>query len=96
MRLRYLDSSIPLCVMTKEPREYFERCIEIMSKIEGGKERAATSVFTVAEIGHILEHRESLNGERVKEVLLSLLDSFGLKLLDAEAIICRRNKILKT
>jgi predicted nucleic acid-binding protein len=82
--------------MTREPKEQFERCLEIMGKIEGGKERVATSVFTVAEIGHILGHREGLNTGRVKKAIISLLDSLGLKLLDAEAIVCREAVELKT
>lgn len=96
MQLRYLDSSIPLCILTKNPKEQFDKCMEIMGKIETGKERAATSVFTVAEIGHILEHRESLNKERVKKAVISLLDSLGLKLLDVEALVCRNAIELKT
>jgi predicted nucleic acid-binding protein len=87
--MRYLDASVPLCVMTKEPKKYYGRCVEIMNKIEQGKESAVASVFTIAEIGYILERREGLAGEKLNEMLLSLLDCLGLKLLDVEAIVCR-------
>jgi predicted nucleic acid-binding protein len=84
-----MDTSIPLCVMTGEPKEFYPRCLNIMEKIERGDERVATSVFTVAEMGHILEKRERFGGEAIKDMVLSLLDCHGLKLLDVEAILCR-------
>ncbi len=87
--MKYLDASIPLCVMTGEPSEHYQRCAEIMERLETGKERISTSVFTVAEIRHILEKREKVGIEKAGRMVLSLLDCLGLKLLDAEAILCR-------
>lgn len=87
--MRYVDSSIPLCVMTGEPKGYYGRCLGIMERLEKGEEKAATSVFTIAEIGHILRKREKLEGRKAEDMLLSLLDCEGLKLLDAEAVLCR-------
>ncbi|MFQ5800127.1 MAG: type II toxin-antitoxin system VapC family toxin [Candidatus Hydrothermarchaeales archaeon] len=89
MELRYIDSSLPLCVMTGEPREYYSSCLEIMEKVEKGEETVVTSVFTVAEIGHILKKREKLDSKKTSDMTVSLLDCQGLKLLDVEAILCR-------
>lgn len=89
MGLRYLDSSIPLCVMTGEPRGYYSRCIEIMEKVEKGEEKVATSIFTVAEIQHILKKREKLDAGKTTNMIVSFLDCQGLKLLDVEAALCR-------
>jgi predicted nucleic acid-binding protein len=75
--------------MTGEPAKYYRKCLEIMERLETGRERISTSVFTVAEIRHILEKREKLDREKISRMVLSFLDCLGLKLLDAEAIICR-------
>lgn len=74
--------------MTGEPKKYYGRCLEIMERVEKGEERATTSVFTVAEIGHILKKREKLGREKTAGMVASLLDCQGLKLLDVEAILC--------
>ncbi|MFQ6135942.1 MAG: type II toxin-antitoxin system VapC family toxin [Candidatus Hydrothermarchaeales archaeon] len=89
MKLRYIDSSVPLCVMTGEPRGYHNWCLEIMEQVEKGEENVATSVFTVAEIVHILKKREKLDDEKTTDMIISLLDCQGLKLLDVESILCR-------
>ena len=86
--MKYLDTTIPLCVMTGSPGKYYKRCIEIMKGVEGGDERVVTSVFTIAEMGHILESRENLGKKKVMDMLVSLLDCIGLKLLDVEALLC--------
>jgi len=86
---KYLDASIPLCVLTQEPKEHFERCLKIMDKIEKGNEKVITSVFTIVEIGFILERREGINKGKVAEVLEALIDCLGLKLVDVEAALCR-------
>jgi predicted nucleic acid-binding protein len=75
--------------MTGEPEEHYTRCAEIMVKIEKGEERVATSILTVAELRHILSKREKIEGEKLKRMITSFLDCLGLKLLDAEAPICR-------
>lgn len=74
--------------MTGEPKKYYGRCLEIMERVEKGEERAATSVFTVAEMRHILKKREKLGREKTAGMVTSLLDCQGLKLLDVEAILC--------
>ena len=51
--------------------------------------KVVTSVFTIAEIGFILERREGINKEKVAEILEALLDCLGLKLADVEATLCR-------
>ncbi|WP_456474277.1 type II toxin-antitoxin system VapC family toxin [Candidatus Pyrohabitans sp.] len=87
--MRYIDTSIPLCVMTGEPRELYSRCVEIMGRVERGEEKVSTSVLTVAEIKFILEGREKLNDRKATDMVLSFLDCLGLKLLDVEAGACR-------
>lgn len=56
--LKFLDTSIPLTVMLKEENEFTQNCLEIMEAIEKGKENAITTVFTVAELFHIMVNRE--------------------------------------
>ena len=86
--MRYLDASVPLCVMTGEPAEHYQRCVEIMERVGEGKEKTSTSVFTVAETDHILKRGKLGRDERARK-LKSLLDCSGLKVLDIEAILCR-------
>jgi predicted nucleic acid-binding protein len=75
--------------MTGEPEEHYPGCAGIMERVEAGRERVSTSVFTVAEIRHILEKREKIGQKKATRMVLSLLDCLGLKLLDAEAMVCR-------
>jgi len=87
--LRFLDTSIPLCVMTGEPKEQYQRCLEIMKGVEKGEEKVVTSVFTVAEIKYILEGRERFDENKATHMVISFLDCIGLRLLDVEASACR-------
>ena len=86
--LRYLDASVPLCVMTEEPKGKFEACLRIMEEIEAGEERGMTSVFTIAEIFHILTSRERMKPSKARDKLSALLDCAGLKLVDVHAELC--------
>jgi predicted nucleic acid-binding protein len=65
--LRYIDASIPLCAFFGEPKEKLEACRQIIKKIERGEEKARTSVFTVAEIVHVLMKRE--RPARIEEII---------------------------
>ena len=87
--MRYLDSSIPLCVMTGEPRSHLDECLRIMEHVEEGEEEVATTAFTVAEILHILKKRETIGSKKMNDTIKSFLDCNGLKLLDVEAALCR-------
>lgn len=83
--MRYLDASVPLCVMTKEPKKYYERCVGVVNKIEQGEESAAASVFTIAEIGYILERREALE----------LRSEYGIDFVDAYNVLTMRRNGIK-
>ena len=81
--MRYLDASIFLCVMLKAPKDKFEDVKEIMVKISQGSEHAITTIFTLAEIAHILQ-REKIAKEKIKIYLSALLGCGGLKMIGAE------------
>lgn len=85
--LKYLDTSIPLCAITGEPRDKFEACREIMKKIEQGKERVRTTTFTVAEIVHVLM-REHVNPNKITESVKKFLSCAGLRFGDARTDLC--------
>ncbi len=86
--LRYLDASIPLCVFLGEPVEKLEACRRVMMRIERGEEKARTSVFTVAEIVHVLMKREREHPAKVEEIVKGLFDCAGLRVGDARKDLC--------
>ncbi|KXB04929.1 hypothetical protein AKJ48_00945 [candidate division MSBL1 archaeon SCGC-AAA261O19] len=86
--VKYLDASIPLCPIIEKPGEKVEECERIMKSVETGVERVKTSTFTVAEMFHILLHREKLLRKKVGENLNSFLKCAGLRLVDAEKAFC--------
>lgn len=86
--LKYLDASVPLCVFLGEPEERLEACRQIIKKIEIGKERVRTSVFTIAEIAHVLMKRERERPARIEEMIKNFLDCVGLRVSDARKDLC--------
>jgi predicted nucleic acid-binding protein len=84
--LRYIDASIPLCAFFGEPEEKLEACRQIIKKIERGEEKARTSVFTVAEIVHVLMKRE--RPARIEEIMKRFFGCAGLRVGDARRDLC--------
>lgn len=81
--MRYLDASIPLALMLSEPRDKLSDIRDLMLAIESGRERVATSVFTLAEIVYVLE-RENKKEETVKKLVEDLACCSGLKIVNAQ------------
>lgn len=81
--LKYLDASISLCAFLGEPKEKLEACRQIIRKIERGEEKVRTSVFTIAEIVHVLMKRERERPARIEEIIKRLFGCAGLKVSDA-------------
>lgn len=81
--MRYLDASIPLGVMLRAPKNKLDDLMEIMTRISDGEERVATTIFTLAEIAHILERAKKPKNE-IKKYLSAFLGCSGLKLVGAE------------
>lgn len=79
--MQFLDTSIPLTVMLKEENEFTSNCYEIMEAIENGKENAITTIFTVAELFHIMVNREKISCKKANEYLNAFLSCKGLKLI---------------
>lgn len=88
--LRYLDASIPLCILTEEPAEKLVDCLMLMEKIESGVEKVKTDVFTIAEIVHILMGREKTKPQKARERIEAFLDCQGLTLVDVDKDLCTR------
>lgn len=86
--MRYLDASVPLCTFLGEPADKLEACKQIIGKIEQGEEKVRTSVFTVAEIAHVLMKRERERPARIVEVVKRLLECPGLRVGDARRDLC--------
>ncbi|ODS42024.1 MAG: hypothetical protein MSIBF_01365 [Candidatus Altiarchaeales archaeon IMC4] len=82
--MRYLDASIPVGLMIGQPKQKLEDIRAIMEAVEAGRERVATSVFTIAEIVYVLE-REGKDGMFIAEVIDDFLGCGGLKVIDAKA-----------
>ncbi len=82
--MRYLDTSIPVCVFIGEPAEKFETCKSIMDSINSGGEQARTNAFTVAEIYHILSREHTQPGEITGDIS-RFLDCAGLRVSDISA-----------
>ena len=85
--MKYLDASVPLCVLIDEPKEKVESCKNVMKKVSQGKERVRTTAFTVAEIIHVLM-RERKRPEKIIESVRRFLDCAGLKVSDAHEDLC--------
>lgn len=86
--MRYLDASIPLCILTEEPAEKLVNCLALMEKIESGVEKVKTDVFTVAEVVHILMGRERTKPEKARERIEAFLDCQGLTLVNVDKYFC--------
>jgi len=86
--MRYLDASIPLCVLTEEPKSKLSTCLEIMDEVEKG-EKVVTNVLTIAEIAHILIQRGKKALDSVRRKILALMDCRGLNVVDVDASLCR-------
>jgi predicted nucleic acid-binding protein len=84
--LRYLDASVILCVFLGEPEEKLEACEQIIRRIERGEEKVRTSVFTVAEIAHVLMKRERERPERIEGVMKRIFA--GMRVGDARKDLC--------
>ncbi|UZE92144.1 MAG: type II toxin-antitoxin system VapC family toxin [Methanosarcinales archaeon] len=81
--MRYLDASIPLGVMLRAPKAKLDDMREIMLRISDGREKAITTIFTLAEIAHVLE-RAKKPKNKIREYLSAFLGCSGLKLIGAE------------
>ena len=87
--MRYLDASIPLCVLTEEPADKLDQCVEIMEEVERGERRVVTNVLTIAEIAHILVQREKKALDKVRGSIFALLDCGGLNVVDVDSSFCK-------
>ncbi len=77
-----------LCAFLGEPEEKLEACRQIIRKIERGREKVRTSVFTVAEIVHVLMKRERERPARIEEIMKRFFGCTGLRAGDARRDLC--------
>lgn len=87
-KLRYLDATIPLCVLTQEPAKKVVNCLLLMEDIESGLEKVKTNVFTIAEITRILIAHEKDQPQKVREQIGAFLESQGLIVVDVDKDVC--------
>ncbi|NOZ77064.1 MAG: PIN domain-containing protein [Euryarchaeota archaeon] len=83
--MRFLDVGVLLCVALKQPREHFEGCKDLLTRLsptagKGKKERVATTFLTPAILYFILENREDLPKERLTQAMKAV-QGLNIKIL---------------
>lgn len=82
--MRFIDSTIFLCIMLRKPKEYFEGCRKLILRIQTGKELCGTTIITMAEIVWVLESRENWTKAKVLDKVAALHALRGLQVLEIE------------
>jgi predicted nucleic acid-binding protein len=80
--LRFLDTNIFLRHLTNDDPDKGQACLNLIRSIEQGKVVAWTSELVIAELVFVLSNKKTygLSRERVRDVLLPLINLPGLKI----------------
>ena len=83
--MKFLDTSI-IVEAGLEKSANLPKCVQILEAIGQGRENAVTSVFTIAELYHILYAREKLGKEKVRRIAKAVFDCSGLEIIEAKPV----------
>jgi len=78
--VRFLDTNVILRYLTRDDEDKARAALELLLRAERGEERLATSHIVVFEAVYTLESYYGLDRERIRELLLPIIELRGLRL----------------
>jgi len=80
--MRFLDANVILRYLTSDVPEKAERCLSLFQRADEGEIELTTSEAIIAEVVYVLSSPTlyDLTPERIRDLLLPILDLKGLKL----------------
>lgn len=83
----WADANVLLRFLTGEPKDHYERSVELMARAERGEIELIVSQIVVAEVIWVLKSFYERTMAEIAEVLVALLSAPGIEAEDREMLI---------
>ena len=80
MPLRFLDTNVLLRYFTRDDEEKAQRALALLTRVERGEEKVATSPLVIFETVFTLQHRYQVPRKRIRELVGDIISLRGLQL----------------
>ena len=87
MKRLWVDANVLVRFLTGEPKDMYERSVELMARVERGEVKLVISQLVVAEVIWVLKSFYKHSMEEISKVVIGLLSAPGIEAEDRRTMI---------